>query len=1490
MTMKSIERFVWHLQGMVLAGLLCGQAHGAHVSFESGIPPDVRGSSNVTVSTSTDHAKFGSSSLKIEWAAATASKSIKLGPLLPVSASGGSFWLYSQTNHPGATVRVELLDALDAPVGYFDLNMEFSGWRGIFWKASFFSTVPNGSSFFSMRFVFPDALPANTAYIDGLFYQNTALNGSEDYKIWPDLNFDGPGESASDLHWNLYPDFKAYPVPTGEAKYSAVVTPGELNDLQALKSAYDLFSTAALTASSYNSAVASFNTWNITANGNGTVKGTPLFYKDMGYGTTDAPSNFITFQDDFIKVVNAYVQAEEKGPANYATDLKTKALLMARHGRDQGFSYGSANGSMSHYGYAARNCCLGLFRLRHALATAGQANQAADDMAWMYVQRRVFNPETGGSGDDIGTTMTGRLLSILMIPNEQTAARILRYFPSKLVNYLTPADQPTKPDGAWWHHGMMLPTYQPVQLGAGAPIIKNLQRTQNFRISEGAHEIFKQACLHYLWFGDGAMPVSLQGRSPGQTSGANTAKGLAQNMAAAGTPDGSDTIDREMAAQYIRLNGGVAGEFSGQGIVSEPLSGNRTMPYGAWMGHRRDNWLVSLKGHSRYQTFGESLSGGGKWKYMSHGTLEVLNPKSSVNYGIGQGWDWTRYPGTTVLRRGTESVAAGVTQISYSGMNFPSYGSWALGRRRFVGGLSHQGMNGCYVMQVEGAPGSNFDQMTADTDMVANKGYFFFDDRVVCLGNSISATNASYPMETTLIQNEWNSGEVIQLDGSPISLPAATSAKTTLTTLLDQHDVGYYIAGGQSFNLALRPQLPQDGVQRNMFQAWLGHGVAPNNKTYEYAILPQTTSAKLAQFSSEMQTSGSEPYVVRVNSGTAQIVWDRASNTTAYIIYPTADSYSGGYNEAVNYTPFGAADLLQDIDEAALVMLQPLGGQTVAVSVSDPNLGTSLNDHYAINSPVNTKTLVVEGSWKLRETPSAAVRIVSTTASVTTLEVDCQHGASNSFVMVDALNNNPPHQTGAVGSYQINGGTSAQYDLSALFSDPEGGVVFSMLNGPAWIDVTSNGIMTIEAPFQGSPTSHAKTLRVTDTGGLYLDVQIVVNVVQQPTLFFTPKAMTVYLAPDESTAIGFDVGYAGGGSIGFALSNAAPWLTISSTAPLCANGNFQNSTTATGWTITDIPSAGDHASQGFYASGSWTPVPATGNAYYNLGRSTQISQITPVTMVEGNTYRVRLSIRQASSSYGVMQVALTNGSGADLVMVPGNAYSATIGAGNGSSFNVSSTIGATYEASFVAGAAQQGLALGIRIASVRDVSTALLAVDDIEILADLPSGGSVTHQATINATGLSIGTYNGIVVANDQKGVVPSANLAVTLIVTTDRDGDGIPDRWELLYSGSATGLLPDGDNDFDGITNLDEYIFGYNPIVANAPLKIVSVDIGSSVEVEFSTTTNTRLYAIEFSEHLVEWTSLTSPVVGTNGVTTINVPKSGTNTGFYRVKVSVPE
>jgi len=52
----------------------------------------------------------------------------------------------------------------------------------------------------------------------------------------------------------------------------------------------------------------------------------------------------------------------------------------------------------------------------------------------------------------------------------------------------------------------------------------------------------------------------------------------------------------------------------------------------------------------------------------------------------------------------------------------------------------------------------------------------------------------------------------------------------------------------------------------------------------------------------------------------------------------------------------------------------------------------------------------------------------------------------------------------------------------------------------------------------------------------------------------------------------------------------------------------------------------------------------------------------------------------------------------------------------------------------------------------------------------------------------------------------------IDAVAFLDSDGDGLPDWWELLYFGSATGAAATVDTDGDGLTNLEEYLAGCHP------------------------------------------------------------------------------
>ncbi len=67
----------------------------------------------------------------------------------------------------------------------------------------------------------------------------------------------------------------------------------------------------------------------------------------------------------------------------------------------------------------------------------------------------------------------------------------------------------------------------------------------------------------------------------------------------------------------------------------------------------------------------------------------------------------------------------------------------------------------------------------------------------------------------------------------------------------------------------------------------------------------------------------------------------------------------------------------------------------------------------------------------------------------------------------------------------------------------------------------------------------------------------------------------------------------------------------------------------------------------------------------------------------------------------------------------------------------------------------------------------------------------------------------------------------------TDSDGDGIPDFWELLHSGTATGLTASADNDSDNLDNLEEYRADTDPTNSTSVLAVMAVNMdGTNVEV----------------------------------------------------------
>ncbi len=130
------------------------------------------------------------------------------------------------------------------------------------------------------------------------------------------------------------------------------------------------------------------------------------------------------------------------------------------------------------------------------------------------------------------------------------------------------------------------------------------------------------------------------------------------------------------------------------------------------------------------------------------------------------------------------------------------------------------------------------------------------------------------------------------------------------------------------------------------------------------------------------------------------------------------------------------------------------------------------------------------------------------------------------------------------------------------------------------------------------------------------------------------------------------------------------------------------------------------------------------------------------------------------------------------------------------------------------------------------------------------------------------------------------ANATFNIITLADADADGLPDEWETLHFGSATGGNANEDTDGDGLTNGQEYTAGTNPKSDTSFLR-VELNAGATTVVSFGAEPN-KTYTIESASQVSgPWAPLAN--VGaktTSRVESITDPRaaSAADNRFYRV------
>lgn len=278
-----------------------------------------------------------------------------------------------------------------------------------------------------------------------------------------------------------------------------------------------------------------------------------------------------------------------------------------------------------------------------------------------------------------------------------------------------------------------------------------------------------------------------------------------------------------------------------------------------YMLHNRKRYDFSARAVSSRTCRSESGNGENLWgTYLSEGATSIrVMGDEYVN--IFPVWEWDKIPGTT--------VPAGEVE---------NHNDWGVpGRAEFVGGVS----DGMYGVMAYGMD---------DYGMKANKGWFMFDNEVVCLGAGIES---STDKEVNTSVNQCHlSGDVFLLkDGHAEKVAADSKLDIDFSGWIWHNKVGYYfpetvklgLKNGQQQGRWSKINFNQSGdlVSLPVFNVWMKHGVRPKQGRYAYVVVPGVSSpASLKVYNAA---------AVRIESNTAdlQAVWHTKLDMVQAIFY-----------------------------------------------------------------------------------------------------------------------------------------------------------------------------------------------------------------------------------------------------------------------------------------------------------------------------------------------------------------------------------------------------------------------------------------------------------------------------------------------------------------------------------------------------------------------------------------------------------------------------
>lgn len=921
------------------------------VGFEESVPQTFKVAGKGELKTSSLFYKEGKSSL--EWDFQPGSTlDVQVSPLSLNAKKeqqfGITLWIYNEKPQQDS-VRFEFLNEAGEVSYWFSYHLQAAGWRACWISFAYMNGNKKDKNIVGYRLVAPQR--EGRIFLDRLTFPEKKMN----LRTTPDQQLPtNNGLSNRDLwHWCLVWKWEkqSYDIPL-----LSKLTSRQKKDLKTIEQRLtDFLDVKKAPQGQVNAAYKTFEKAAITPSAAGTgFTGMPVVAPDE----QDKKKGEMSWNDIETMLAgfayDACYNQNETSKKNYFTVFD--------YAIDQGFAFGSGMGTNHHYGYQIRKIYTTAWLMRNEIYKHPHRDVYLSTLRfWAALQetRQPCSPGRDELLDSWHTLLMAKLISAMMFPDanrqEQALNGLSRWLSSSL-RYTPGTIGGIKVDGTTFHHGGFYPGYTTGVLATIGQFIAFTNGT-DFELTEEARQHIKSAfiamrnyCNFYEW------GIGISGRHPfGGKMGSEDIEAFA-NIALSGDLSGrGDAFDHGLAADYLRLirNGDTpnARFFKKEGIQpAQAPQGFFVYNYGSAGIFRRADWMVTLKGYTTDVWGAEIYAKDNRYgRYQSYGSVQIMgkgNPVSRAGSGfVQEGWDWNRLPGMTTIHLPFElldSPLKGTTMVR--------------SEENFSGSSSLGGMNGMFAMKLMERDYDNF-----TSDFVARKSVFCFDNRMICLGTGITNSNADYPTETTLFQTKFNGKE-----------PKADNDDYWLH---DGYDNYYHVVDGtvrsQVADQESRHEKTREKTAGKFSSAWIEHGKAPKDGTYEYMVLIQPSAAEL----DELQKTPA--YEVLQRDQMAHVVYDKKTGITGYAAFEA-------------YQPVND-QFIVSIPAETMVMYGKESDNRIRLSVCDPNLNLA-EKTYTTKEPSRpiSKKIVVKGIWML-PSPQEGIQL-EYEGNNTLLNVTCQHG------------------------------------------------------------------------------------------------------------------------------------------------------------------------------------------------------------------------------------------------------------------------------------------------------------------------------------------------------------------------------------------------------------------------------------------------------------------------------------------------------------------